>query len=184
MNSFKSSRMSAAFCGGCLTWYEIFVCWLILSRGFIVVVAVVLIFNALFSGLIYLAYQFLPLPLSSSLELSIRNQVTYWHVGPPVLQRYWCVTSLVSESKNAWTQGQSGKESWLPLTFLIAAWWSLSPGQWSPFCRDSFCNSGKLNPTSGFITWVWPWSPETRGVFWAPVIPPPHFEMSRFYPGT
>lgn len=183
MNSFKLSRMSAAFCGSCLTWYEIFVCWLILSRGFIVVVAVILFLMPFSLGLY-------TLPTSFCHYLYLLPGALYpepGHIlacGAPVLQRYWYVTSLVSESKNAWTQGQSGKESWLPLTFLIAAWWSLSPGQWSPFCRDSFCNSGKLNPASGFIAWVWPWSPETRGVFWAPVIPPPHFEMSCFYPGT
>ena len=179
MNYFKMCRMSAVFCGICLIWYEIFVCWLILSRNCIDV-AVSLFLMPFSLGLYtiptgFCRYLFLA-PWSS---LSITRS----HIGVSGLQfcRVIGVTSLVSESEKAWTRVEVGRSlgshsfSWMKSQLLA---------MFTVLLKLLSHRSGKLNPTSSFVARVWPWSTDGRGVLWAPVSTPPHFAISSFYPGT
>ena len=146
MNYFKMSRMSAVFCGICLIWYEIFVCWLILSRNFIDVS--VSLFLVLFSlGLYTLPTGFCH-HLFPALWSSLSRTRSYIGMSGIQFCRVIGVTSLVSESENAWTQVEVGRSlgshsfSWIESQLLAMV---------TVLLKLLSHRSGKLNPTSGFI---------------------------------
>lgn len=169
------SRISSVFCVIRLIWYEIFVCWLILSRNFIDVAGI------LFSMLFSLGLYTLPTGFCHYLFLAPWSSLsrTRSHIAMSGLQfcRVIGVTSLVSESENAWTLVEVGRSlgshsfSWIESQLLAMV---------TILLKLLSHSSGKLNPTSGFIARVWPWCPDRRGVLWAPVSTPPHFANLNF----